>query len=67
MKSYVKLLILIAVAVPVFIELRTLSGMLVGYNVSLPASIVVAVVVAIAVFLIDENVSFGGSKLVDEK
>ena len=66
MKRHIKLLILVAVAVPIFIELRTLGGMF-GYEVPLPASVVAAVVVAVVVFWIDENFSFGGSKLVEKE
>jgi hypothetical protein len=61
MESYLKFLIAAAVAVPVFVELRTFGGMLFGYEVSLPLSVVVGVVVAALVVLIDENFSFDKS------
>ena len=61
MERYLKFLIAAAVAVPVFVELRTFGGMLFGYEVSLPLSVVVGVVVAALVVLIDENFSFDKS------
>lgn len=60
MDWHVKILIAVAVAIPVFVELRTLSGLF-GFEVSLPVSVVAAVVAAIVVVLIDEAYPFGGS------
>ena len=61
MEAYLKFLIAAAVAVPVFVELRTLGGMLLGYEVSLPVSVVVGVVVAALVVLVDETFLFDRS------
>jgi uncharacterized membrane protein YdjX (TVP38/TMEM64 family) len=64
---HLKVLIAVAVAVPVFVELRTLGGIF-GFEVSLPVSVVAAVVAAIAVVLIDEAYPLGsGSELVKDK
>jgi len=60
MERHLKILIAAAVAVPIFVELRTLGGMF-GFEVSLPVSVVAAVVAAIVVVLIDEAYPFGGS------
>lgn len=62
MKPQFKFLIVLAVAVPVFVELRTIGGIF-GYEVSLPVSVVAAVVAAIALVLIDEAVLSDGSLL----
>lgn len=61
MERHLKLLIAAAVAVPVFVELRTLGGMF-GFEVSLPVSVAAAVVAAVVVVLVDEAVSSGGSR-----
>ncbi|MFP4174273.1 MAG: CbaC protein [Halobacteriales archaeon] len=61
MEKHLKFLIAAAVAVPVFVELRTFGGML-GVEVSLPIAVVVGIVVAAFVVLVDENVSFDRSK-----
>lgn len=60
MERHLKFLIAAAVAVPVFVELRTLGGMF-GYEVSLPVSVVAAVVAAVVVVIVDENLSFNRS------
>jgi hypothetical protein len=60
MEKHLKFLIAAAVSVPVFVELRTLGGML-GYEVSMPVSVVVGVVIAALVVFVDENVSFDRS------
>jgi len=59
MERHLKILIAAAVAVPIFVELRTLGGMF-GFEVSLPVSVVAAVVVAVVLVLVDETFS-GGS------
>jgi hypothetical protein len=61
MEKHLKFLIVAAVSIPVFVELRTFGGMLLGYEVSLPVSVVVGIVVAALVVLVDENVSFDRS------
>ena len=61
MDRHLKILIAAAVAVPVFVELRTLGGMF-GFEVSLPVSVVAAIVAAVVVVLVDESVSSGGSR-----
>lgn len=68
MERYLKVLIAVAVAVPVFVELRTLGGMF-GLDVSLPVSVVVAVAVAVVLVLIDEAVTSdgNGSELAEER
>jgi hypothetical protein len=59
METYLKFLIAAAVAVPIFVELRTFGGMLFGYEVPLLVSVVVGIIVAALVVFVDENVSFG--------
>lgn len=61
MESYLKFLIAAAVAVPIFVELRTFGGIF-GVEVSLPVSVVAGVIVAALVVVVDENLSFGKSK-----
>lgn len=60
MEKHLKFLIVAAVAVPIFVELRTIGGLF-GYEVSLPVSVVAAVIAAALVVLIDENFSFDRS------
>ena len=66
MEWYLKFLIVAAVAIPIFVELRTLGGMF-GYEVSLPVSVVVAIVVAVVVVLIDEAVTSDGSEITEKR
>jgi low affinity Fe/Cu permease len=67
MEWYLKFLIVAAVAIPIFVELRTLGGMMFGYEVSLPVSVVVAIVVAVIVVLIDEAVTSDGSEITEKR
>jgi len=62
METYLKFLIAAAVAVPVFVELRTFGGML-GVEVSMPVAVVVALITAAAVVFVDENVSLGDGSM----
>jgi len=68
MDRHLKFLIVAAVAVPIFVELRTLGGMF-GLEVSLPVSVVAAVAVAVVVVLVDEAFLSGrnGSELAEER
>jgi|GEM_PF-2370625 len=66
MEWYLKFLIVSAVAIPIFVELRTLGGMF-GYEVSLPVSVVVAIVAAVIVVLIDEAVTSDGSEITEKR
>ncbi len=60
MKRHHKVLLVLAFAVPVFIELRTLFGDFFGIDVSLLASIVAAAIVSVVIVLVDERVASGG-------
>jgi len=62
MKRYLKIMLVMAFAVPIFIELRTLFGDFLGFEISLPVSIVAAVVVAVLVVLVDETITSGGDR-----
>jgi len=62
LKTYLKVLIVAAFAIPVFIELRTLFGDFVGGvdGISLSAAVVAAIFVSVVVVLVDEAISGGG-------
>lgn len=54
MKSHLKILLVAAFAVPVFIELRTVLGDFVGFEMSLPVAVIGGVVAAIVLVALDE-------------
>ncbi|MDZ7688915.1 MAG: hypothetical protein U5J64_09385 [Halobacteriales archaeon] len=63
MKRHLKILIVMAFTVPIFIELRTFFGDFLGVeSISLPVSIVAAIIVAVLVVLVDETVTSGGDR-----
>jgi len=55
MERHLKFLLAAAVAVPVFVKLRTLGGMF-GVEVSMPVAVVSAVALAAVTVLVDESV-----------